>query len=1133
MDVLSFSAIWELTVMYRNDHPKKVEQELKAQEEKEEGDKAEMPPDVPTPALPTSSAATQQAGPASATLKPPASAVDKESEEPPTPADPTAIPVDNSKGAEESSGIPPEKPARLLELFIEEALYTSPDLTIILQSLLSNREFSQCLVGILLRHLVTLLPDLGCRGSVYSHVVVRLFKLSFMAVTLYSEVNESVLLPHCNHILMQCLKLANHSKQPMGYYMLLRNLFRSIGGGRFERIFKAVLPMLSPMLDQLQKLIDSNEGSTRDLFVELTLTVPVRLSVLLPYLGYLMKPLRLALDSGPELIAQGLRTLELCVDNLTHDFLNPFLRPFLDDVLSALWKLLRPSPLISPSFSHQALRILGKLGGRSRSLINRPKLKWTNASPGSQAMLPLQFDGQYDQSVPLKPLVELALKSLQRGDKLYRQNAFSFLKSTSALFLQSKLAPGENEEVFALLIQGLFDCAKTPDCKEEASIFLVDYLSFVVTSELSGDGDGNISKQYLPLTSALLDALAETFATATGKDLDLVVERTGVFVTRLVHHSDIPSSRTMPVIRQLSSRLSSLCYEPSRNRKMGGLAGLQMLFNKLGEPVDSNSWLQHHELEMVRSLLFMLKDLGPEFSPSQVQEVKDFFKAILYQVQLPSADAPAEAMARVNYFVGLFMNELPSQSDTAREAGKMAIGIMAERLQVTVHELLKPHLSRLLLPIYNRPLRALAFHMQIGHIDALTYLLTLEQPLVEFGELPRGAQDNGTPNASSTPQSTAPTGESNATELQPTDGNTNQGTAVSPGQSQRPQPSRTPQLSVPFQMTRLLVEVIGIADAEDTALVQKANPIKSADLLAQLRIVCVKFLAAALDAPELATQRHAPTRSRILAVNFKLLYKPREDVVDVAYNCLKNVKALQSKLPKEMLQAGLRFVFVQVSIPPTDMICTGPFWLIWPMQESWMCPAWKVWLVFSNCSSITSKSKLARSCWSTTGRSRMIVQLWSAVQPTHHQSTTSWLSSLASSTSSTSCRTQPLVLSFETCANVLSRPKVVFCVTDPQSSPSLSPNTSIAILWKLLSFSLRKWPTNLPTLPRSKLSLPRGMRRLSVTISLRPPALGCHSISNPITRARSLEDHMRLYMLHKCSFFSAVVMRHGSESKLR
>ena len=47
----------------------------------------------------------------------------------------------------------------------------------------------------------------------------------------------------------------------------------------------------------------------KDLFVELCLTVPVRLSSLLPYLPMLMDPLVSALNGSQTLVNQGLRTL--------------------------------------------------------------------------------------------------------------------------------------------------------------------------------------------------------------------------------------------------------------------------------------------------------------------------------------------------------------------------------------------------------------------------------------------------------------------------------------------------------------------------------------------------------------------------------------------------------------------------------------------------------------------------------------------------------------------------------------------------------------------------------------------------------------------------------------------------------
>ena len=60
----------------------------------------------------------------------------------------------------------------------------------------------------------------------------------------------------------------------------------------------------------------------------LTHTLPLSLpSSLLPYLHMLMDPLVSALSGSQNLISQGLRTLELCVDNLQPDFLYDHIQP--------------------------------------------------------------------------------------------------------------------------------------------------------------------------------------------------------------------------------------------------------------------------------------------------------------------------------------------------------------------------------------------------------------------------------------------------------------------------------------------------------------------------------------------------------------------------------------------------------------------------------------------------------------------------------------------------------------------------------------------------------------------------------------------------------------------------------------
>jgi transformation/transcription domain-associated protein len=189
---------------------------------------------------------------------------------------------------------------------------------------------------------------------------------------------------------------------------------RSIGGGRFEALYKEVLPILQEMLDKLAYLLDhATTNAQRDLFVELTLTVPVRLTNLLPHLGYLMKPLVHALQAGPDQVSQGLRTLELCIDNLTADFLDPTMGIIVRDLMSALNRLLKPIPA-NRAHAQAAMKILGKLGGRNRRFQEVEIKLDTNSSI---LTAPATLEGK-SHRYRMTPLVETALAGLDGEEAL-------------------------------------------------------------------------------------------------------------------------------------------------------------------------------------------------------------------------------------------------------------------------------------------------------------------------------------------------------------------------------------------------------------------------------------------------------------------------------------------------------------------------------------------------------------------------------------------------------------------------------------------------------------------------------------------------------------------------------------------
>lgn len=321
--------------------------------------------------------------------------------------------------------------------FFFDAVVKRQSLLHIPQVLFGHESTSTPLVSIVLRHFSDKLGDLGEQNEPMAITTIRIFKLAFSAVTSFPEANEPVLAKHLARFIMDSFPLAAKATHPTHYFHLIRALFRAIGSGagRFELLYKEVLPLLPDMLESLNRQLMAADAQTKDLLVELCLTVPLRLTHLLPHLHYLMQPLVSALQGGPELVSQGLRTLELCIDNLTGDFLDPILKPVLRDLMEALHSHLKPLPG-SHHHAHTTIRILGKLGGRNRRLLDEtPHLKYTNYC--EDATIGVSFSGR-PKRFKIGPMARLAAQMLKKPVNLapnQATHAYQYVEQTLLVLL--------------------------------------------------------------------------------------------------------------------------------------------------------------------------------------------------------------------------------------------------------------------------------------------------------------------------------------------------------------------------------------------------------------------------------------------------------------------------------------------------------------------------------------------------------------------------------------------------------------------------------------------------------------------------------------------------------------------------
>ena len=300
----------------------------------------------------------------------------------------------------------------------------------ICQTLFNRESTSATLLAIV--PLVDRLPLLGEYDDLTAAATIRLYKIAFGAVASHPGTNEAILASHVGKLLMDCFPLAAKATKPTNYFHLLRALFRAIGvgGGRYELLYNAVLPLLPHMLDRLL----ASEGQARDMIVELCLTVPLRLTHLLPHLTHLMQSLALALRGTPELVSQGLRTLELCIDDLSPDFLDPTLSTVLRDLMEALFNHLKPSPA-SHHPAHTTIRIVGNLGGRNgRLLWKEPALNYQHHS--DLARISISFNG-IEEKIELGPVALLASRCVSTSSPLDRVHAYNYLENCLAMLFHN------------------------------------------------------------------------------------------------------------------------------------------------------------------------------------------------------------------------------------------------------------------------------------------------------------------------------------------------------------------------------------------------------------------------------------------------------------------------------------------------------------------------------------------------------------------------------------------------------------------------------------------------------------------------------------------------------------------------
>ena len=361
--------------------------------------------------------------------------------------------------------------------------------------------------------------------------------------------------------------------------------------------------------------------------MELCLTVPVRLSALLPYLHYLMRPLVLALKSKTERVSQGLRTLELCIDNLSPEFLSPIIEPIRPELMGALWRHLQPSTVSNPRQPRHGpttLRLLGKLGGRNRTVFKQPPALSPRSHKGPALRLALTLSDR-DQMEDRSKVVFLAvdegvtvavgvLTTKENGSQRYRVEAFEFLQGTFAGMVNlepllddspqfnvahavqkvcasatsgrrhhpPKTRKGDGRDVLQTIISGIFIAAAREETKEKAQPFLEAVVRHcVMLSILKASEDTPASNaQPQPHTHRRLDpelvisALVICLSSNDPDDVKTTEPLLGLCLSVCVERlGSVEVASTLALFDAPSYELCACVYELEWHKKKAGCIG--------------------------------------------------------------------------------------------------------------------------------------------------------------------------------------------------------------------------------------------------------------------------------------------------------------------------------------------------------------------------------------------------------------------------------------------------------------------------------------------------------------------------------------------------------------------------------
>lgn len=632
-----------------------------------------------------------------------------------------------------------------------EKMVDNQNLQIIINTFLSYRQTSPLFATVMVEFLLERMDVIGSADVEKSNLYLKLFKLIFGSVSMFATENETMIRPYLQKIVINSMEMAMRAEEPYNYFLLLRALFRSIGGGTYDILYQEFLPLLPALLGGLNRLQSGCHKQTmKDLFVELCLTVPVRLSSLLPFLKELMDPLVSALNGSSMLVTQGLRTLELCVDNLLPDFFCDHIQPVRAELMQSLWKTLRNQD----NSSMGAFRILGKFGGGNRNmLVEAQKIEYVDAEHNSAQL-------QVSQLIkfPAKHIIDSAYAQLKNSNDLFvlreswnvikcylistvelndeRQNLQNHLNQQGFLYndiIENNQAIYVENVVLKTALSAMFLAASKKELNKDAhpfAIFIVNQFTIAAISNQFTQQNANLSCNPCYILDGVLSIMES-------EEKEVCAFGNSILLTIIKLASCIVGSRDrvckLTIVNFMFERILRLFYERSTFAKKGGCIALRFLCDEM-----PNSWISKHAFSIVKSHIFVIRDLADDVCSGTIDVAIQNIE-VINEKTIPClcAENATEEMQKIyKSAVNEFVYHTASSHKLVREISVKSLQQIAKIQNTTVTALLEPYKNFFSESIVFSPAKTYLRHqplaVQIGILEANYFCTSLEPKLMKF-----------------------------------------------------------------------------------------------------------------------------------------------------------------------------------------------------------------------------------------------------------------------------------------------------------------------------------------------------------------------------------------------------------------